>query len=93
MYSDPGGQDMSIIIDVPAMFHVGGLVHAHRQFDFQIHILAVLGHYHLVKLCRFGPVCGGVKNHLDRTTDSKREREKKRNKLLGLIHLDGQLEK
>lgn len=66
---------MSIIVDVPAMLHVGGLVHADRQFDFQIHILAVLRHYHLVKLCRFGPVCGGVKNHLDRTTDSKRERE------------------
>lgn len=73
MHSGPGGQDMSIITDVPAVLHVGGLVHANRQFDFQIHILAVLRHYHLVQLCRFGPICGGVKDHLDRTRESKRK--------------------
>lgn len=87
MHSGPGGQDMSIITDVPTVLHVGGLVHANRQFDFQIHILAVLRHYHLVQLCRFGPVCGGVKDHLDRTRESKRET------LLGPIHLDRQLER
>lgn len=57
---------MSIITNIPAVLHVGGLVHADSQFDFQIHVLTVLWNYHLVQLCRFGPISGGVQDHLDR---------------------------
>lgn len=50
--------------DSPAVFHVGGFVHADRQLDLQVCVLAVLGNHHVVELGLLWPVCGWIKDHL-----------------------------
>lgn len=50
--------------DSPAVFHVGGFVHADGQFDLQLCVLAVLGDDHPVELSLLWPVRGWIQDHL-----------------------------
>lgn len=46
------------------MLQVGWLVHLNSQLDLQLAVMTALRHGHLMQLRCFGPVGGGVQNHL-----------------------------